>query len=158
MEKETITIEHKDEIKKGFLYLFLTMVYAIGFYFMRDQFVDWARRWFLPLFVLMMFLCSVYYFLNSRRRDILDAEGIRMESPFGSKIYFWSDICKFEIKWVWGRKKMFALKNEKLPYIRLVYSNPRRELRLGYREDADLCIRRFYGEPDRDIWTTEKNK
>ena len=53
---------------------------------------------------------------------------------------------------------MFALKNEKLPYIRLVYSNPRRELRLDYREDVDLCIRRFYGEPDRDIWTTEKNK
>lgn len=158
MGKETITIEHKEERKQGILYLFSTLISAIVFWFMRDQFVEWAARWFLPMVVVLELLVAIYYVYASKRQEILDAEGIRRESVFGSKIYSWSDICKFEIKWEYGRQKMFAWKNEKLPYIRLVYSNPRRELRFKYREDIEQCIRRFYGAPERDTWSAEKNK
>ena len=158
MDNACVVIEHKEERKQGIWCLFSTLISAIVFWLVRDQFVDWAARWFIPMVVVAEFLAAIYYVYASKRQEILDVEGIRKKSVFGDKTLFWSDVCKFEIKWTWGRKNRFALKNEKIPYIRLIFSNPRRELRFAYREDLEQCIRQYYGAPDQDTWTNEKKK
>ena len=150
---DQVIVKHDDLQQKGIVYMVSTIISAIAFYFLRDQFVWPYGVIAVAIVVALELLISVYTLLKAREKTVLGGEGITVAGVFGTKTYTWMCLKKFEIGWNYGTSKAFGVKNEKLPYIRLVFSDPHRRLQIAWREDIDRCIRRYYGMPDRDSWT-----
>jgi len=150
---DQVVVKRDDLLKKGIVYMVSTVISAIVFYYLRDQFARPYGIIVLAIAVALELLISVYTLLKAKEKTVLDGEGITVSGVFGTKTYTWMCLKNFEIGWNYGTSKAFGVKNEKLPYIRLVFSEPHRRLLFAWREDIDRCIRRYYGMPDRDSWT-----
>ena len=140
--------------KSGIAYLISAVVCAVIFWLLRDQFVKPYGTIVITVVVAAEFVIAIYTLLMSKGSEILDPEGITSQNPFGTKNRLWADLKKFEIGWQYGTTKAFGMKKEKIPYIRLVFTNPRGDMRLPYREDVKQHICRYWGEPTKDSWTT----
>ena len=147
----------RDEMRKsGILYLITAVISSVIFWYLRDQFVKPYGTIAIIVVAVMEYVIAIYMLLMSKGSEILNPEGITSISPFGTKNYLWADLKKYEIGWRYGKTKVVGMKNEKLPYIRLVFVNPRKDKRLPYREDIDQYIRRYWGTPGKDTWTTHE--
>ena len=153
---DQITLTHEAMRKQGIIYLLSTIISAVLFYVLRDQFVRPYGIIVIVIVVVLEFLISVYTLLKAKGKTVLNGEGITVTSVFGVKTYTWTYLKKFEIGWNYGTTKLFGMKNEKIPYIRLVFATPRRILQLAYREDVDQYIRRYCGLPVKDTWTANR--
>ena len=141
--------------KSGIVYLISAVISSVIFWFLRDQFVKPYGTVAVTVVAVLEFAIAVYTLLMSKGSDTLDPEGITSISPFGTQNRLWSDLKKYEIGWRYGTTKIVGIKNEKIPYIRLVFTNPHKEKRLPYREDIDQHIRRYWGMPDKDSWSAD---
>lgn len=152
---DVITVEYKNQSKLAAQYAVSTVVFAVAGYLLRENFIDGVFIWFYPLMLGMMVLSCAYFFLKSKRRDTIHAEGITVESAFGTKTYPWADIRKFYIEIIYGKASFVSLKRERIPFIKLHFKGTFTAFHYRYREDIDAYIRRFYGQPDYDEWTKE---
>ena len=142
--------------KSGIIYLITAIITSVVFWFVRDQFVKPYGTIAIVVVVAMEYVSAIYTLLMSKGSEILNPEGITSVSPFGTKNYLWADLKKYEIGWQYGRTKVIGMKNEKIPYIRLFFVNPRKDKRMPYREDIDQYIRHYWGTPGKDTWTSRE--
>ena len=148
-----LIIQHNAMRKNGIVYLISAIVCSVIFWLLRDQFVKPYGTIVITGVVVFEYLIAIYTLLMSKGSEMLDQEGITSRNPLGVKKRLWTDLKKFEIGWQYGTTKAFGMKNEKLPYIRLVFTNPYADMRFPYREDIDQHIRHYWGRPTKDTWT-----
>ena len=150
-----VIVEHKEERRAGMQYLFRTVVFCVFFAVFWNRLPELKAGWLIPVIGAAMLLCTALMFIRSKNQEILDSEGVTAKTLFGAKNYLWADACSFRVKWTWSQKKGFSAGKEKIPYIVLVFSDPKKEFRFPYREDILGCIRQNYGAPDVDTWSEE---
>ena len=132
--------------KSGIMYLLGAVFSGVVFWLLRDQFVKPYGTMVVIAVVALELLIAVYTLLMSMGSETLDQEGITSSNLFGTKSRLWADLQKIEVVWQYGSSKVFGMQKEKTPYIRLLFSNPYKAVRLPYREDIEQHICRFSGK------------
>ena len=155
---DPIVVKHKKHFLLGLIYMFATGVTGALLYYLRQNFTVPYGLQIITLVVLAEFFISLCYLFKGNSKDIVDADGITTQNLFGTKTRLWDELKCYELGWTYGKKHPFALKEEQLPYVKLVFRNPRKVMRLPYEEQIDLWLRAKCGKPKKDTWTQEKNK
>ena len=150
---ENLVIEHKEAIKNGIINLLVTVILAAVMIVAADQFVLSVGTGILIAALAFELIMSAAAFVKAFSKEILSPEGLAEETVFGTKTYLWKNLQRFEILWDYEGKRMVKKEEIDAPYILLKFENPRKTIRLDYREDIDQCIRVNYGQPHVDNWT-----
>ena len=155
---ENLVVEHKDAIKGGIINLLVAAVLAAVLIVAADQFVMSVGT--AILLVALVFEAAIFEalmaaaaFIRAFSKEILHPEGVDVVNVFGTKTYSWKNLQRFEILWDYEGKRMVKKEEIDAPYILLKFENPKKKLRIDYREDVDQCIRVNYGQPHVDNWT-----
>ena len=150
---ENLVIEHKEAIKSGIINLLVAVVLAAVLIVAADQFVLSVGTSILIAVLAFELIMSVAAFVKAFSKEILNPDGLATVNVFGTKTYLWKNLKRFEILWDYEGKRMVKKEEIDAPYILLKFENPRKTIRLDYREDIDQCIRMNYGQPHVDNWT-----
>ena len=150
---ENLVIEHKQAIKNGVINLLVAAVLAAVMIVAADQFVMTLGTGFLIAALAFELIMAAAAFVKAFSREILHPEGLDAVNVFGTKTYLWKNLQRFEILWDYEGKRMVKKEEIDAPYILLKFADPRKTIRLDYREDIDQCIRINYGQPHVDNWT-----
>lgn len=101
----------------------------------------------LSIFEVLLFtvlgLTGLFGLYRAASREVLDETGISLKRPFGSKQYVWSQVQAVQLL-------PMTTNRGRVPILRITL--PDRPLRLRCTGDSLDAIRRFYGEPDEDLW------
>ena len=150
---ENLVIEHKEALKNGIIMLVVAIVLAAVLLIGADQFVMSVGTMLLIVALAFEIIMSAAAFIKAFSKEILSPEGLDAVNVFGTKTYLWKNLQRFEILWDYEGKRMVKKEEIDAPYILLKFENPRKTIRLDYREDIDQCIRINYGQPHVDNWT-----
>lgn len=151
---DKVIIKRDSMRKNGILYLCSAVVTAVLIWLLRDQFEKPVGFYVLAAVIILEFGIAIYTLVMSKGEDVLDQEGLTSHDSIGSQNHLWTDLQKFEIGYRYGKTKPVGMK-QKIPYIRLVFTNPYRVVQLPYRKDIDQHIRCYWGEPTKDSWTNK---
>ena len=150
---ENLVIEHKEVLKNGIIMLVVAVVLAAVLLIGADQFVMSVGTILLLAALAFEIIMSAATFIKAFSKEVLSPEGLNTVNVFGTKTYLWKNLQRFEILWDYEGKRMVKKEEIDAPYILLKFENPRKTIRLDYREDIDQCIRVNYGQPHVDNWT-----
>ena len=150
---ENLVIEHKEALKTGVITLVVALVLAAVLLIGADQFVMSVGTAILIIAFVFELIMAAAAFVKAFSKEILDPEGLTAVNVFGTKTYLWKHLQRFEILWDYEGRRMIKKEEIDAPYILLKFDNPRKTIRLDYREDIDQCIRGHYGQPHVDNWT-----
>ena len=150
---ENLVVEHKDAIKGGIINLLVAAVLAAVLIVAADQFVMSVGTAILLVALVFEAAMAAAAFVKAFSKEILHPEGVDVVNVFGTKTYSWKNLQRFEILWDYEGKRMVKKEEIDAPYILLKFENPKKKLRIDYREDVDQCIRVNYGQPHVDNWT-----
>ena len=150
---ESFELEHKDELKKSVGYFIVVVVLAAVCFAAGDQFMLSTSTWLLFAAMALELFMSISTLIIAFTKETFDETGITVTNVFGSKIYAWKDLERFEVLWDYKRKHMGKQAETDAPYILLKFANTRKKLRFDYMEVIDQHIRACYGEPHVDNWT-----
>ena len=127
---------------------FTAVFFAAG-----DQFELSTGAWILIAALAIEVAMTISSLIVAFTKETFDTQGITVTNVFGSKSYAWKDLERFEILWDYKGRRMVKKEEIDAPYILLKFADPRKTIRLDYREDIDQCIRINYGQPHVDNWT-----
>ena len=150
---ENLVIEHKEAIKIAVINLTVAVVLAAVLIVAADQFVLSVGTGILIAVLLFELIMAAAAFVKAFSKEVLNPEGLSAVNAFGTKTYLWKNLQRFEILWDYEGKRMVKKEEIDAPYILLKFEDPRKTIRLDYREDIDQCIRINYGQPHVDNWT-----
>ena len=150
---ENLVIEHKEVIKNAIINLLVAVVLAAVLIVAADQFVLSVGTGILIAVLLFELIMAAAAFVKAFSKEVLNPEGLSAVNVFGTKTYLWKNLQRFEILWDYEGKRMVKKEEIDAPYILLKFEDPRKTIRLDYREDIDQCIRINYGQPHVDNWT-----
>jgi len=150
---ENLVIEHKDAVKDAIINLLVAVVLAAILIVAADQFVLSVGTGILIATMILELVMSAAAFVKAFSKEILSPEGLEAVNVFGTKTYLWKNLQRFEILWDYEGKRLVKKEEVDAPYILLKFEDPRKTIRLDYREDIDQCIRINYGQPHVDNWT-----
>ena len=150
---ENLVIEHKEVLKNGIIMLVVAVVLAAVLLIGADQFVMSTGTMLLLAALTFEIIMSAATFIKAFSKEVLSPESLNTVNVFGTKTYLWKNLQRFEILWDYEGKRMVKKEEIDAPYILLKFENPRKTIRLDYREDIDQCIRVNYGQPHVDNWT-----
>ena len=150
---ENLVIEHKEAIKNGIINLSVALVLAAVLIVAADQFVMSVGTGILIAVLVFELIMTAAAFVKAFSEEVLNPEGLSVVNVFGTKTYLWKNLQRFEILWDYEGKRLVKKEEVDAPYILLKFENPRKTIRLDYREDIDQCIRINYGQPHVDNWT-----
>ena len=155
---EPIVITHRKHILTGFIYMFATGATAALLSYIRQNLTAPIGVTVLGVAVAAEFCTAIGMMVKGNSKDSLDEEGITTRNLFGIKTRLWTELKKYELGWTYGKKHAFAMNEEQLPYVKLVFQSPRKVMRLPYDEQIEQLLRNKCGAPKKDSWTQEKNK
>ena len=150
---ENLVIEHKEAIKNAIINLTVAVVLAAVLIVVADQFVLSVGTGILIAALVFELVMAAAAFVKAFSKEVLNPEGLSAVNVFGTKTYLWKNLQRFEILWDYEGKRLVKKEEIDAPYILLKFENPRKTIRLDYREDIDQCIRINYGQPHVDNWT-----
>ena len=150
---ENLVIEHKEAIKNAIINLTVAVVLAAVLIVAADQFVLSVGTGILIAALVFELVMAAAAFVKAFSKEVLNPEGLSAVNVFGTKTYLWKNLQRFEILWDYEGKRLVKKEEIDAPYILLKFENPRKTIRLDYREDIDQCIRINYGQPHVDNWT-----
>ena len=150
---ENLVIEHKEAIKNAIINLTVAVVLAAVLIVAADQFVLSVGTGILIAALAFELIMAAAAFVKAFSKEVLNPEGLSAVNVFGTKTYLWKNLQRFEILWDYEGKRLVKKEEIDAPYILLKFENPRKTIRLDYREDIDQCIRINYGQPHVDNWT-----
>ena len=150
---ENLEIEHKEEVKNAIINLLVAVVLAAVLIVAADQFVLSVGTGILIAALVFELVMAAAAFVKAFSKEVLNPEGLSAVNVFGTKTYLWKNLQRFEILWDYEGKRLVKKEEIDAPYILLKFENPRKTIRLDYREDIDQCIRINYGQPHVDNWT-----
>lgn len=150
---ENLIIEHKEVVKSGIINLLVVVVLAAILIVAADQFVLSVGTAILIAALVFELIMAAAAFMKAFSKEVLHPEGLAEVNVFGTKTYLWKNLQRFEILWDYEGKRLIKKEEIDAPYILLKFENPRKTIRLDYREDIDQCIRINYGQPHVDNWT-----
>ena len=148
-----LVIEHKEAIKNAIINLTVAVVLAAVLIVAADQFVLSVGTGILIAALVFELVMAAAAFVKAFSKEVLNPEGLSAVNVFGTKTYLWKNLQRFEILWDYEGKRLVKKEEIDAPYILLKFENPRKTIRLDYREDIDQCIRINYGQPHVDNWT-----
>ena len=150
---ENLVLEHKEAIKNAIINLTVAGVLAAVLIVAADQFVLSVGTGILIAALVFELVMAAAAFVKAFSKEVLNPEGLSAVNVFGTKTYLWKNLQRFEILWDYEGKRLVKKEEIDAPYILLKFENPRKTIRLDYREDIDQCIRINYGQPHVDNWT-----
>ena len=150
---ENLVIEHKEVVKNAIINLLVAVVLAAVLIVAADRFVLSVGTGILIAVLLFELIMAAAAFVKAFSKEVLHPEGMSAVNVFGTKTYLWKNLQRFEILWDYEGKRMVKKEEIDAPYILLKFEDPRKTIRLDYREDIDQCIRINYGQPHVDNWT-----
>lgn len=150
---DNLVIEHKDLIKNAVINSVVAVVLVAVMIVAADQFVLSVGTGILIAALVFELVMAAAAFIKAFSKEILNPEGLAEVSVFGTKTYLWKNLDRFEILWDYEGRRLVKKEEIDAPYILLKFEDPRKKIRLDYREDIDQCIRVNYGQPHVDNWT-----
>ena len=141
MEKPTLTIEHKEGNLLSVLFFL-----AAGFIFFLNTALSPSRQEEQLLgyaIAVTAGVLGVFFLLWARCSETLDADGITIRRPFGTKHHSWEEVGKIGIQPPQGKD---------LPKLWLQRADGRHIAQFYYTKRSLACIRFYYGDPDYDNW------
>lgn len=150
---ENLVVEHKEALKSAIINLLVAVVLAAVMIVAADQFVMSVGTAVLIVALAFELIMAAAAFVKAFSKEVLHPEGVDLVNVFGTKTYLWKNLQRFEILWDYEGKRMVKKEEIDAPYILLKFENPRKVIRIDYREDIDQCIRINYGQPHVDNWT-----
>ena len=150
---ENLVVEHKEALKSAIINLLVAIVLAAVMIVAADQFIMSVGTAILIVALAFELIMAAAAFVKAFSKEVLHPEGVDLVNVFGTKTYLWKNLQRFEILWDYEGKRMVKKEEIDAPYILLKFENPRKTIRLDYREDIDQCIRMNYGQPHVDNWT-----
>ena len=150
---ENLVDEHKEALKSAIINLLVAIVLAAVMIVAADQFVMSVGTAILIVALAFELIMAAAAFVKAFSKEVLHPEGVDLVNVFGTKTYLWKNLQRFEILWDYEGKRMVKKEEIDAPYILLKFENPRKVIRIDYREDIDQCIRINYGQPHVDNWT-----
>ena len=150
---ENLVVEHKEALKSAIINLLVAIVLAAVMIVAADQFIMSVGTAILIVALAFELIMAAAAFVKAFSKEVLHPEGVDLVNVFGTKTYLWKNLQRFEILWDYEGKRMVKKEEIDAPYILLKFENPRKVIRIDYREDIDQCIRINYGQPHVDTWT-----
>ena len=150
---ENLVVEHKEALKSAIINLLVAIVLAAVMIVAADQFVMSVGTAVLIVALAFELIMAAAAFVKAFSKEVLHPEGVDLVNVFGTKTYLWKNLQRFEILWDYEGRRMIKKEEIDAPYILLKFENPRKVIRIDYREDIDQCIRINYGQPHVDNWT-----
>ena len=150
---ENLVVEHKEALKSAIINLLVAVVLAAVMIVAADQFIMSVGTAILIVALAFELIMAAAAFVKAFSKEVLHPEGVDLVNVFGTKTYLWKNLQRFEILWDYEGKRMVKKEEIDAPYILLKFENPRKVIRIDYREDIDQCIRINYGQPHVDNWT-----
>ena len=150
---ENLVVEHKEALKSAIINLLVAIVLAAVMIVAADQFIMSVGTAILIVALAFELIMAAAAFVKAFSKEVLHPEGVDLVNVFGTKTYLWKNLQRFEILWDYEGKRMVKKEEIDAPYILLKFENPRKVIRIDYREDIDQCIRINYGQPHVDNWT-----
>jgi len=138
-------VGHKDRYRTGFLYLAYTIITAVCFYFLRDQFTS---NVIFCIIVALEACLTAWTFIQGAKWVFLHAEGITVNSVFRTVTYPWSQIRQYGIDMMPVALGKRTRRSEKAPMITVI--TKKRKLKIECREDVLQCFAQYGGKPAYD--------